>query len=324
MKTHRMLPAVLAALSLVSCNREPAPEGDGQPVRIQVSVVGAASTRATRVTSANESKVSSLQLFVFNNGKLEDYVDAGSATSVQLTATSGERTIWAVVNAVPLSDITQESDLTGKKTLLKENAPDALVMAGSVTEDLKDKATITIHVSRFVSKVAVKEISTEFQNALSGETLSIDGIYLINVAADNVYAGTGTPTQWVNKLGHESTGYDALLYDSVAKTVRNGSAYKTEHSFYPYPNPTVAASHEDTWNERHTMLVLEVTLQGKKGYYPVELPVLERNKTYIIEKLVLKHRPGDLPYKPIETGDAAVTLTVSDWEQGQLWTKLEL
>ena len=72
------------------------------------------------------------------------------------------------------------------------------------------------------------------------------------------------------------------------------------------------------------MLVVEVTLQGKKGYYPLELPVLERNKTYIINELILKHRPGDVPYKPIETGDAAVNLSVRDWESGELWTTYTL
>ena len=64
------------------------------------------------------------------------------------------------------------------------------------------------------------------------------------------------------------------------------------------------------------MLVVEVTFQGKKGYYPIELPVLERNKTYVIDELVVKHRPGEEPYKPLETGDATVQITVNDWETG--------
>jgi hypothetical protein len=324
MKTKLLFPAALAALALLSCNRETVPAEDGQPVRINVSIVGTAPTRATGASATNESHVSNLQLFVFNGDNLEDYVDAGSATSVQLTATSGERTLWAVVNAAPITGISKPSDLSGKTSLLSENAPNALVMAGSVTQNLQDNATITIPVTRIVAKVAVNKISTDFQNALASETLTIDGIYLINVAADNNYAGNKTPEQWVNKLGHTDSGVDALLYDSVNKTVRNNSPYQTAHTFYPYPNPTTATSHEGTWSIRHSMLVVEVTLQGQKGYYPIEMPVLERNKTYIIEELILKHRPGDKPYKPIETGDASVTVTVQTWEQGQLWTKLEL
>lgn len=324
MKTKLLFPAAFAALALLSCNRETAPAEDGQPVRIHVSIAGTGTTRATGVTAASETHVSNLQLFVFNGDKLEDYVDAGSATSVQLTATSGSRTLWAIVNAAPITGISKPSDLSGKTSLLSDNAPDALVMAGSVTQNLQDKASITIPVTRIVAKVAVNKISTDFQNALASETLTIDGIYLINVAGDNDYAGSKTPSQWFNKLGHTDSGVNALLYDSVSKTVRNGSPYQTAHTFYPYPNPTTTTSHEGTWSTRHTMLVVEVTLQGQKGYYPIEMPVLERNKTYIIEELILKHRPGDKPYEPIETGDASVTITVHPWEQGQLWTKLEL
>ena len=324
MKTKLLFPAAFAALALLSCNRETAPSEDGQPVRIHVSIAGTGTTRATGVTAASETHVSNLQLFVFNGDKLEDYVDAGSATSVQLTATSGSRTLWAIVNAAPITGISKPSDLSGKTSLLSDNAPDALVMAGSVTQNLQDNASITIPVTRIVAKVAVNKISTDFQNALASETLTIDGIYLINVAGDNDYAGSKTPSQWFNKLGHTDSGVNALLYDSVSKTVRNGSPYQTAHTFYPYPNPTTTTSHEGTWSTRHTMLVVEVTLQGQKGYYPIEMPVLERNKTYIIEELILKHRPGDKPYQPIETGDASVTITVQPWEQGQLWTKLEL
>lgn len=324
MKAHLYFLTALAVAALLSCNREPEPSRDGQPVHINVRITGTSPTRATGVTAANESKVSGLQLFVFNGDKLEDYLDAGSATSVQLTATSGERTLWAVVNAPAITGVSKPSDLQSKTTLLSENATDALVMAGSVTEDLRDQATVTIPVTRMVSKVTVKEIATDFQNALAGEALTIGSIYLINVAADNNYAGNKTPAQWGNKLRHEDASLDPLLYDQVGATVTNSSSHKTEHVFYPYPNPTTAASHESGWSVRHTMLVVEVTLQGTKGYYPVELPVLERNKTYTIEKLVLRHRPGTEPYKPIETGDGTVTISVQPWETGQLWNKLEL
>jgi hypothetical protein len=64
------------------------------------------------------------------------------------------------------------------------------------------------------------------------------------------------------------------------------------------------------------MLVVDVTLDGERGYYPIELPVLERNKTYSIEEIVLTRRPGDVPYKPIETGEATAQITVAEWELG--------
>ena len=314
MKTHFIVFAALAALTLCSCDREKAVP-DGKPVEVNVTILGTG-TRATSVTYANESKVNNLQVYVFNDGKLEDYRNAGEAMTAQLTATSGKRTVWALVNAPAIDDVTTESALKAKVSRLADNATDGFVMTGSVSQELKDGGTVSVTVRRIVSRVSVKKISTAFQYALAAESVTIGGIYLINVAADNSYAADGTPSTWVNKLGHQDTAYDKYLYDKVSAKVSNSKAYETEHVFYPYPNPTENDTYEATWAPRHTLLVVEVTFQGKKGYYPVVLPVLERNKTYVIEELVLKHRPGDEPYKPLETGDATVQITVNDWEVG--------
>ena len=316
MKTHSIVFAAFAALTFCSCDREKAVP-DGKPVEVNVTILGTGpSTRATAVTYADESKVNNLQVYVFNDGKLEDYRNAGEAMTAQLTATSGKRTVWALVNAPAMDDVTTENALKAKVSLLADNATDGFVMSGSVSQELKDGGTVSVTVRRIVSRVSVKKISTAFQYALASESVTIDGIYLVNVAADNNYAADGTPSTWVNKLGHQDSTFDKYLYDKVGATASNSKTYETEHVFYPYPNPTENDTYDATWAPRHTLLVVEVTFQGKKGYYPVVLPVLERNKTYVIEELVLKHRPGDVPYKPLETGDATVQITVNDWEVG--------
>ena len=316
MKTHCIVTAALAALALLACSREKA-DIDGKPVEVNVTILGTAPTRATGVTYDNESKVSNLQVYVFNGGKLEDYRDAGAAMTAQLTATSGERTVWALVNAPALNDVATEAELKAKVSQLSDNKTDGFVMSGCTTQELKDGGTVPVTVKRIVSRVSIKKISTDFQYALAQETLTIDGIYLINVAADNTYAADGTPSKWVNKLGHKDSAYDSCLYDKLTKvTASNGKPYEKEHVFYPYPNPTKDDTYEATWAPRHTMLVVEVTFENKKGYYPVVLPVLERNKTYVIDEMVIRHRPGDVPYKPLETGDATVQITVNDWELG--------
>ena len=316
MKTHSIVFAAFAALTFCSCDREKAVP-DGKPVEVNVTILGTGpSTRATAVTYADESKVNNLQVYVFNDGKLEDYRNAGEAMTAQLTATSGKRTVWALVHAPAMDDVTTENALKAKVSLLADNATDGFVMSGSVSQELKDGGTVSVTVRRIVSRVSVKKISTAFQYALASESVTIDGIYLVNAAADNNYAADGTPSTWVNKLGHQDSTFDKYLYDKVGATASNSKTYETEHVFYPYPNPTENDTYDATWAPRHTLLVVEVTFQGKKGYYPVVLPVLERNKTYVIEELVLKHRPGDVPYKPLETGDATVQITVNDWEVG--------
>ena len=315
MKTHCYVTAALAALTLISCNRESA-DIDGKPVEVNVTILGTTLTRATSVTYENESKVNNLQVYVFNGGCLEDYRDAGAAMTAQLTATSGERTVWALVNAPTINNVTTETELKAKVSQLTDNKTDGFVMSGCTTQELKDGGTVPVTVKRIVSRVSIKKISTDFQYALAQENLTLNGIYLINVAADNNYAANGTPAAWINQLGHKDNGYDKFLYDVVGATVGNSKPYAKEHVFYPYPNPTKEDTYDGTWAPRHTMLVVEVTFENNKGYYPVVLPLLERNKTYVIEEMVIRHRPGDVPYKPIETGDATVQITVNDWELG--------
>ena len=209
-----------------------------------------------------------------------------------------------------------ENGLKAGISRLSENGKAAFVMCGSTTQTLTDGGSVSVVVKRIVARVSVEKITTDYKYSLADEDLTVQGIYLINVAGDNTYEANATPTSWINQLGHKDATYDALLYDAVTATVNNKTPYTTEHVFYPYPNPTQDANYEDTWASRHTMLVVEVTFEGKKGYYPVELPILERNKSYIINELKLTHRPGDKPYKPIETGEAIVNITISDWEVG--------
>ena len=315
MKIPYFFSAALAALTILSCERENI-GSENEPATINVTILGTSPTRVTSVKYDNESKVKDLQVYVFNNGNLEDYQHVEQAMTAQLTATSGLRTIWALVNAPSFDNPKTESELKEKASQLADNNPDAFVMVGSTSLELKDQLTVPITVKRFVSRVSIKKISTDFQSALASETVSIDGIYLINVAGDNTYAADGTPGTWVNKLKHEDSSYDALLYDKVTATVNNTKAYENEHVFYPYPNPVDNKLFDATWAPRNTILVVEVTFQNKKGYYPVVLPGLERNKTYVIDEMVLRHLPGDKPYKPLETGDAFAQITVNEWEVG--------
>jgi hypothetical protein len=322
MKTPFIVTAALAALALGACQRA---DIDGKPVEVNVTILGTAPSRATSVTYDDESKVENLQVYVFNDGKLEDYRDAGAAMTAQLTATSGQRTVWALVNAPAITDVTTETELKAKVSQLDDNDTDAFVMSGSTTQELRDGGTVPVTVKRIVSRVSIKKISTDFQYLLAQETMTLDGIYLINVAADNTYVADGTPTQWVNQLEHKDNAYDKFLYDKLTSiTVTNQDPYEQEHVFYPYPNPTKDDTYDAKWEPRHTMLVVEVTFEGQKGYYPVVLPVLERNKTYIIDEMVLRHRPGDVPYKPLETGDVTVQITVNDWELGLNMGKITL
>lgn len=333
---------LLALAAFAACNKEPVP-GGGTPAPLpepagSVTVVvdggGDALTRATGVTgqsgrndSTEESKVNTLQVFVFKGGQREAYRSVSGALEAKVPANEGERTVWAVVNGPDLSGVMTLDALKVGVTRLGDNTLGSFVMSGGVSQKLVDGGTVKVSVRRHVARVSIAKITTDLKDYRKNYSVRVSGIYLINVPGDGSYDGSAAPASWVNKLRHEDTNLDALLYDEVkGVTVSNSKAYSKTHYFYPYPNPWpkdgVKETYDDKWNERGTMLVIEAAMLDakgsvvKSGYYPLVLPALERNKTYAIGEVCITRLPGDVPYKPIETGESVVTVTVNEWETG--------
>ena len=316
-------------MAAVGCNKEPFPGKQAdQKISVMVSITGSPNSRATNTKYADESKVNSLQIFVFNGDDREAYQPVTNSMSALVPATAGERTVWAVVNAPDLSAIMSKATLESTVSNLSYNTRSSFVMTGAVTQELSDGGNVPITVRRIVARASIAKISSNFRDYRENYSFKVEGLYLINVAADSKYQVGGEPGSWVNKLGHVDAAMDALLFDALTDvTVKNNSPYEVEHAFYPYPNiyPAEGTTQDfaDNWNPRGTILVIEGTMyEGdgttvvKHGYYPIALPAIERNKTYIIEEVCLTRLPGDVPYKPIETGETQVTITPHDWELG--------
>jgi hypothetical protein len=105
-----------------------------------------------------------------------------------------------------------------------------------------------------------------------------------------------------------------LLSDSINYTIQYKSSYTRDHSFYCYPNLINTESFDATWSPRHTMLVVDATLGSDHVYYPIELPVIGRNKCIIIEELIITKKGSDQPYKPVQDGTCNVTVQVMPWD----------
>lgn len=326
----------MAMMSLAACNGEGMEEPvSGSPVEVTVSVRGAGQTKATDVElngASSEAKVNTLQVFVFNGDDREAYRSVSDETSALVPATSGERTVWAVVNGPSLEDVMTLSALKAFTTSLSDNALDSFVMSGGIVQELTDGGVVPVTVRRQVSRVSINRITTGLTDYREGFKVDVKGIYLVNVPSSACLELPAETAGWANRLAHNSPELDALCYDgfSPAMRVDNSHPYAREHVFYTYPNVLPNADTPDDfdspdwgiWSPRGTLLVLDVDMLKddgtlyKSGYYPVALPAMERNKTYVVEELRITRLPGDSPYEPIVVGEARVTVTVKDWETG--------
>lgn len=275
----------------------------GTKCELTVGISGAA-TKATEVTQDNEEKVNNLQIFVFRGNELDAYGTKDNVLELTISCTAGEREVYAAVNAPDLSAINSKADLLATVSELSNNHLDSFEMFGSKQVSLPSQSTVSIDVERIASRIVVKEIERAFTSAgLQTLDFKIDAIYVINVANSRSYDFNAINTDWYNEHLYEDELAE-LTHDAVAQKIAQGNKYETAHSFYVYPH---AADVETT------RLVIETTLGTKKYYYPINMPALERNKSYEVD-LVKITRPGsDDPNVPVSFADATFEVNVIDW-----------
>ena len=140
MRKIAFLAAVAATLCTVACNKElptskvELPSESVQMADLTLSVVGNAP--ATKSSDADfdddYSEVVSIQFLVFDGEVLDAYKKITSGLSTSITVKTGEKTVWAVVNAPDISNVTTLTQLKAVSSTLLDNASN-FVMVGSDT-----------------------------------------------------------------------------------------------------------------------------------------------------------------------------------------------
>ena len=297
-----------------------------EKVDVSFSILGA----ETRTTfNGGEGNVDRWTLLLYREGKLIDIGTSGSFSPIRCSLKAGSYTAYAIANP-PSSfrpeDYTSFSKFSKAESDLRDNGLSQLVMFGSRTISVsgQDNRPQSIGVNRLVSKVSIRKISTDFSDAtLRFRTFRLKAIYLTNCYGKNKLRNDGEASEmnadvscWYNRMGfHSDAGVDALLADrGINAVITASSPYGQEHHFYCYPNRTDQDSRSGEWSIRHTRLVLEADIDGKTYFYPITLPTMQRNKTYIIEEAIIRKLGSNDPEKD-EPGsiEAIFETSTSDW-----------
>ena len=308
---------LIAAVCTFSCSKEQTEQADRLTEnindRIELTVgINRSLTKSSTITDDDEVKVNTLQVFVFRDDALDAYASAENVSEVTLSCTNGERTVYAIVNAPDMSHISSKTALLATKTTLSNYPEYGFEMIGSKDVILPQTSTITIDVSRIVSRVILKQVTRNFTSpALADQEFSIDEVYLLNVAGDTNYGLTDEPEFWINAGWYDGT-LPELTHDGSEANIINGDHWPLNYRYYAYPNDSEDSTEEE-WCPRRTRLVLKTTLGGKVYYYPVTLPELEPNKSYEIENLTITRPGSDNPDKPVTFQDATFDINVLPW-----------
>ena len=178
-----------------------------------------------------------------------------------------------------------------------------------------------VDLGRLAAKVEIDNIVHATGN---NATLSIKGIYLINVNTRCNLSAATPLCEWRQKQGYVASETSVVPKTadilSPAVSIPRDSTYRVHHYFYCYPNLTGSDTSAAAWSPRYTRLVVEALYNGVTCYYPINIVgtnnLLEANKLYKIETLRITGPGSTSPDVPINKGSAGFTVMVQNWGTG--------
>lgn len=331
--------ALIATLFACSCNKQQV-DYDG-PVDLTVTLSvpthsAEISTKTSGDQSTNDVTIKTVQIFVFDqatgqidNCAIQAFTPARTTTATltqTISCTQGTKEIWAVVNwpedlTASVANVTSVATLKAKTASLSDNAVDGLLMSGyKQNVNLSTPATAeNITVNRLCAAVVVKAVNNQMLVPAYQGRVSIIGAYLMNVpgvqSVDGSIAASSSSSPLSSWMAMYTRPSSALLNEAFsAVNIAYNSAHDTPHTFYTFANDynDVAGNGSD---KSSTYLKVVLSIDGVTYYYPVILPLLERNKKYEVT-LTVNHISGITDpndWNPVSSTVLTPSVTVSGW-----------
>ncbi len=265
MKRKLFLLPIAAAALLFSCNaiEEPASEsGDGKAVVVNFSL-----GTATRATSGiSDDAVNTAYVFAFDGDRLDGSASA-TGKSGSISVTPGSRTFIAVVNPnseFSFTGVSSPDDVMSLVSSLESEGLADMVMVGSSTAAITASTTsVTIPVTRLVSKISVNSLKFDLTGALEGKSVSDVAIYVKNYPTTESYSGVEGTAYTSGLYAARQSTFE--VYDQIG-TMADGAAV-TGHHFFCYPRKTTL----NVSGSKAIRLCVTGTIDGQKYYW--SLPV---------------------------------------------------
>ena len=307
------VPFISSCTKVLSSDFDP---DKGEKYAVKVRVVHP-STKAADINTSQDLTVHSLQVYAFLNGDLDVYRESQCDTLI-LSCTQGTRKFYALINAPTLNTITTEAELLAATSDLANSRLNSLEMIGSQEATIgKDNKVVEIHVSRVASRIVLEQITKAFTStALAKQTFKVKRIYLVNASGKAAYGDLGTPKLWCNQKAFDESldaKYKKFMIDTVDFAV--STDYSVVHTFYCYPNGTESdVNGGSSFSARYTRLVIEAEIGKELCYYPINLPKLENNKSYVIKEVKITKPGSTSPDEPVTVMNCEVSLYIEPWD----------
>ena len=250
--------------------------------------------------------------------------DAGEGPPVLLSLSSslGPRTVAVVANLPGKSWEWAEFSYLGAlsslpRCSLSDERPEAPVMSGlAETEGAGSDEDCTVTLMPLLCRVRLRSLRCDFSERSfpPGTSLSNVRCYLVNAPSEStLFPGPGTAPPGYLNIGSDCDSAalpcPELLSAGLEAGAVGAETVYPDLSLYCYPNP----SETDGPGTPLTRLVIQGDMLGRTWYYPVNLPPMERGKSYDFHITLTQTGASD-PDTPVDRVCAAVSLTVCPWE----------
>lgn len=298
MKKYLLITLCLLA---AACRQNPSAENlentTGGMLLVNLDIPGDPATKVIG-NESNESKINSLQVFVFKDLSASDpsqnvretdkWSNDGNA-SMALNTYVGKKKVWALVNAPRLA-FANEQELLNHYSKLEENSAEGLVMTGKANIEVGEYnaaasvgaiTPIAITVFRLGARISVRNVNVDFTGtSLEGCYLDIKEVYVLNAVNSVSLGGT---SRTISELGSSANWYNleawsdgtpakaqAILGDRGNMNISVGPTSGTQdlkRFFYVYPNVSTSANDntEATPSARLTRIILHGYIRGAAG-----------------------------------------------------------
>ena len=229
-KLHKVTISLATSVAPEPCTSQPAPQEllaarNPQPAPQELLATRTSQpappivTRAIGVTAEEETRINSVQLYIFDSNETFVQRITGTGSDYEVIIPGGRCTFCCFVNAPELpATPSSAEELLMCESHLWNNGRGSFQMTGSTTVEIDSDLELEITVQRMVAKVECI-IRTEFGNShLAGMPFKVHRIYLTNVAGKNNYALTamqGDDGLWYNKMGYQQSSCDNLICGSL-------------------------------------------------------------------------------------------------------------
>ncbi len=318
-KLHKVTISLATSVAPETCTSQPAPQEllatrNPQPAPPIV-------TRAIGVTAEEETRINSVQLYIFDSNETFVQRITGTDSNYEVIIPGGRCTFCCFVNApeLPVAPSSAE-ELLMCESYLWNNGRGSFQMTGTTTVEIDADLELEIIVQRMVAKVECI-IRTDFGNShLAGMPFKVHRIYLTNVAGKNNYALTamqGDDGLWYNKMEYQQSSCDNLICSSlIDRPMADGDSLVVGETLYPYPNLSTDCLDHKIWSARKTRLVIEASLGETLWYYPVTMENTFAN-TYYFYDITITREGVSHPEEPItEPGTIKAIVKISEWNEG--------